>query len=141
TPDEELLNCLRTQSVEAILAAQPGNIIPATGTDTLPESITAALQSGELNQVPGLRGRNQDEGTLVTLLALGTNRAGPPPRASEPRSPVCCSRIRLWMVSRLPMIIWKTTWGYRSRCAISPPTAPLVPTGDSTAPITVSGTC
>lgn len=76
TPDEELLNCLRAQSVEAILAAQPGNIIPATGTDTLPESITAALQSGEFNQVPVLMGSNQDEGSLFTLLALGDNPAG-----------------------------------------------------------------
>lgn len=70
TPDEELLNCLRTQSVEAILAAQPGNIIPATGTDTLPESITAALQSGEFNKVPVMSGSNLEEGSLFTLLAL-----------------------------------------------------------------------
>ncbi|MFN3580337.1 MAG: carboxylesterase/lipase family protein [Pseudomonas sp.] len=69
--DEALVSCLRNLSVSAILAAQPGNIIPVTGTATLPLSINAALTAGEFNEVPIMMGSNRDEGALFTLLALG----------------------------------------------------------------------
>jgi len=69
--EAELLECLRELSVEEILAAQPGNILPVTGTDTLPISINQALASGDFNQVPVMMGSNLDEGALFTLLALG----------------------------------------------------------------------
>lgn len=69
-PSETLLDCLREQSVEDILAAQPGNILPATGTETLPVSINQALRTGAFNQVPVMMGSNLEEGSLFTLLAL-----------------------------------------------------------------------
>ncbi len=69
--ETELLECLRELPVEELLAAQPGNILPVTGTDTLPVSINQALTSGDFNQVPVMMGSNLDEGALFTLLALG----------------------------------------------------------------------
>lgn len=71
TADDALLECLRGLTVQELLAAQPGNALPATGTPTLPRSINAALASGEFNQVPVMMGSNLNEGTLFTLLALG----------------------------------------------------------------------
>ena len=66
----QLLDCLRSLSVEEILAAQPGNILPVSGTDTLPLSINGALAAGEFNKVPVVMGSNLNEGSLFTLLAL-----------------------------------------------------------------------
>ena len=67
---DQLLECLRDLSVDAILAAQPGNILPVWGTPTLPQSINGALASGDFNQVPVMMGSNLNEGSLFTLLAL-----------------------------------------------------------------------
>ncbi|HHX82413.1 MAG TPA: carboxylesterase family protein [Pseudomonadaceae bacterium] len=67
---DQLLACLRSQSVQDILAAQPGNILPVWGTAALPQSINAALASGDFNQVPVMMGSNRNEGSLFTLLAL-----------------------------------------------------------------------
>ena len=66
----QLLDCLRSLSVEEILAAQPGNILPVSGTDTLPLPINTALAAGEFNKVPVMMGSNLNEGSLFTLLAL-----------------------------------------------------------------------
>ena len=71
--DSELLDCLRGLSAEELLQAQPANILPVTGTPTLPVSINQALASGEFNQVPVMMGSNLNEGTLFTLLALADN--------------------------------------------------------------------
>lgn len=65
-----LVSCLRGLEVPELLAAQPGNIIPVTGTSVLPKSINAALASGDFNQVPIMMGSNRDEGSLFTLLEL-----------------------------------------------------------------------
>ena len=71
-----LVSCLRGLTVEQLLAAQPGNILPVTGTTVLPRSINAALQNADhFNNVPVMMGSNRDEGSLFTLLALGTNPA------------------------------------------------------------------
>ncbi|QIB52404.1 carboxylesterase/lipase family protein [Pseudomonas sp. OIL-1] len=71
---DQLLTCLRTLSVEKILEAQPGNILPVTGTEVLPISINQALATGEFNKVPVIMGSNRDEGALFTLLALGEGK-------------------------------------------------------------------
>ena len=68
--DAALVTCLRNLSVADILAKQPANIIPVTGTPTLPASINAALTSGNFNQVPVMIGSNLEEGALFTLLAI-----------------------------------------------------------------------
>lgn len=67
---DQLLECLRGLPVDAILAAQPGNILPVWGTATLPRSINGALATGDFNQVPVMMGSNLNEGSLFTLLAL-----------------------------------------------------------------------
>lgn len=67
---DDLLSCLRSQTVEDILAAQAGNYLPVTGTPTLPVSIIEALATGEFNKVPVISGSNLEEGSLFTLLAL-----------------------------------------------------------------------
>ena len=80
-PADQLVSCLRSLTVEDILKAQPGNILPVTGTEVLPQSINAALTAGTFNQVPVMMGSNRDEGALFTLLALAegddlTSQAG-----------------------------------------------------------------
>jgi para-nitrobenzyl esterase len=68
-----LASCLRGLTVQQILGAQPANIIPVTGTPVLPRSINAALQNAAyFNNVPVMMGSNRDEGSLFTLLALGS---------------------------------------------------------------------
>ncbi|CEA05453.1 esterase/lipase/thioesterase family protein [Pseudomonas saudimassiliensis] len=67
---DDLLGCLRSQTVEDILAAQAGNYLPVTGTPTLPVSIIEALATGDFNKVPVISGSNLEEGSLFTLLAL-----------------------------------------------------------------------
>lgn len=71
---DQLVSCLQSLSVEEILEAQPGNILPVTGTAVLPISINQALTTGEFNQVPVVMGSNRDEGALFTLLALGEGK-------------------------------------------------------------------
>lgn len=67
---QALVQCLTALPVEKLLAAQPANILPVTGTASLPLSIHAALSSGDFNEVPVMMGSNLNEGTLFTLLAL-----------------------------------------------------------------------
>lgn len=71
---DDLLNCLRSKTVEEILTAQAGNYLPVTGTPTLPVSIIEALATGEFNKVPVISGSNLEEGSLFTLLALGDEK-------------------------------------------------------------------
>ncbi|WP_373185462.1 carboxylesterase/lipase family protein [Halopseudomonas sp.] len=70
-----LVTCLRSLSVQELLAAQPSNLIPVTNTTVLPASINATLASGNFNKVPVMMGSNRDEGSLFTLLALSENQA------------------------------------------------------------------
>lgn len=67
--DDQLPACLKELTVAEILAAQPGNILPVTGTETLPLSINQALASGNFNEIPVMMGSNLDEGALFSLLA------------------------------------------------------------------------
>ncbi len=66
---DEVASCLRSLSVDDLLAAQPANLLPVTRTDVLPWSINEALAS-DFNEVPVMMGSNRNEGTLFSLLAL-----------------------------------------------------------------------
>ena len=73
---QDTLACLRALPVDEILKAQEGvSYIPNTGTDILPLSISAALETGEFNQVPVMTGSNLHEGRLFVALDEVTNLA------------------------------------------------------------------
>lgn len=71
-PDQSL-SCLRSLSVEQILANQdPGPVgwLPVVDGDVLPQTVQAALQKGEFNKVPVIEGTTRDEYSLFTALSF-----------------------------------------------------------------------
>jgi para-nitrobenzyl esterase len=63
--------CLRSASLEAILAVQPttaGAIVPNVDGTVLPESIGSAIESGNFNRVPVIEGSTHDEFTIFEVL-------------------------------------------------------------------------
>ncbi|WP_439134886.1 carboxylesterase/lipase family protein [Pseudomaricurvus sp.] len=69
-PDQSL-SCLRSLSVEQILANQdPGPVgwLPVVDGDVLPQTVQSALQSGDFNKVPVIEGTTRDEYSLFTAL-------------------------------------------------------------------------
>ncbi|QJD58474.1 carboxylesterase family protein [Pseudomonas sp. gcc21] len=83
---DQLVSCLRSLSVEDLLKAQPDNILPVTGTDTLPVPINEALAS-DFNEVPVMMGSNLNEGTLFSLLALAPAEDDPTTAEDESLRP------------------------------------------------------
>lgn len=71
TDPQSLADCLRSASVDAILALQGSQSIPVVdpSSDLLPKSIMAALNDDEFNtDLQIMIGSNQDEGTLFVAL-------------------------------------------------------------------------
>lgn len=71
-PDQSL-TCLRSLSVEQILANQdPGPVgwLPVVDGDLLPETMQAALQTGNFNKVPVIEGTTRDEYSLFAALSF-----------------------------------------------------------------------
>ena len=63
------IDCLRDKPVADIIAAQQSfSFIPNTRPAVLPNSIAAAIESGQFNQVPIVIGTNRDEGQLFVAI-------------------------------------------------------------------------
>ncbi len=63
--------CLRSVPLDAILAVQPtaaGAIVPNVDGNVLPDSIGAAIKSGNFNRVPVIEGSTHDEFTIFEVL-------------------------------------------------------------------------
>lgn len=63
--------CLRALPVQTVLASQPttsGSILPNVDGKVLPQSIKAAIDSGQFNRVPVIEGSTHDEFTLFAAL-------------------------------------------------------------------------
>ena len=70
---DQTITCLRSASVETILAVQPetpGAILPTVDGNVLTSSIDSALASGNFNRVPVIEGSTHDEFTIFEVLAV-----------------------------------------------------------------------
>ena len=70
---DQTLECLRSLSVETILARQPdspaeGTLLPNIDGNVLTKSIEDAFESGEFNRVPVIEGSTHDEFTIFQAL-------------------------------------------------------------------------
>jgi len=67
----DIRECLRSLTVEEVLTAQGSTwYVPVTGGIFLPQSIDAALDAGEIADVPVMIGSNRHEGQLFVLLGF-----------------------------------------------------------------------
>jgi para-nitrobenzyl esterase len=65
--------CLRSVAVGTLLARQPtteGSVLPNVDGNVLPQSIKAAIESGQFNRVPVIEGSTHDEFSIFTALYI-----------------------------------------------------------------------
>ena len=70
---DQTLECMRSTSVQTILAVQPtspagGTIVPNVDGNVLPQAINSAIASGDFNRVPVIEGTTHDEFTIFQAL-------------------------------------------------------------------------
>jgi para-nitrobenzyl esterase len=71
--DNQTAECLRSLTVDAVLAAQPetpGAVGPNLDGRVLPQEVNTALETGGFNRVPVIEGSNHDEFTLFAYLNI-----------------------------------------------------------------------